>query len=209
MISVNYSTSFWKKLFLVAVFFLITPIALTTSFANLSSIYSSNNKDPQNITPSLNLLKSPKSGVSVFAALPSDAASIDGEVLGADARVEMIRQYLNYYESPLADFADVIVKTADEFGVDYRLTTAIAQQESNLCKKIPAESYNCWGWGIHSRGTLGFISYSEGVHVVTEGLKQDYIDKGFSTVDEIMSKYTPLSPGSWAYGVTKFMNQMR
>ncbi|KKU47808.1 MAG: hypothetical protein UX67_C0028G0001, partial [Candidatus Woesebacteria bacterium GW2011_GWF2_46_8] len=99
-------------------------------------------------------------------------------------------------------------EAADRYELDYRLTTAIAQQESNLCKIIPPGSNNCWGWGIHSAGTLGFDSFEEGIETVSAGLRKEYLDKGFRTVEEIMSKYTPLSNGSWATGVTKFMSEM-
>jgi hypothetical protein len=88
------------------------------------------------------------------------------------------------------------------------LTTAIAQQESNLCKNYPDGTYNCWGWGIHSQGTLGFSSFTEGIELVTKGLKENYIDKGYLTPETIMTKYTPLSNGSWANGVSKFLSEM-
>ena len=145
----------------------------------------------------------------VFASLPSELPSIRSTIIEADAREEIIRQYLEKYGSPLKDFAEVIVASSDKNGLDYRLTTAIAQQESNLCKNIPFESYNCWGWGIHSQGTLGFNSYSEGIITVSEGIRKNYIEKGLVTVEDIMSKYTPLSPGSWAIGVSSFMNDLQ
>lgn len=148
-------------------------------------------------------------GVQVYAALPSKVPSISTEIGTEDARIEMVRQYLYRYNSPLAPFAYQIVESADRYGLDYRLTTAIAQQESNLCKVIPPESFNCWGWGIHSMGTMGFTSYAKGVETVSKGLKTKYIDEGYKTIEEIMGKYTPLSKGSWANGVLTFMNEMQ
>jgi hypothetical protein len=56
---------------------------------------------------------------------------------------------------------------------------------------------------------LGFTSFSEGINEVSKGLREEYLDKGFSTVEEIMSKYTPLSNGSWAAGVNQFMADMQ
>ena len=94
-------------------------------------------------------------------------------------------------------------------GMDFRLITAIAQQESNLCKIIPPRTYNCWGWGIHSEGTLGFDSYEEAIDAVTLGLKENYFNKGLTTPDTIWPKYTPSSPdGAWAKGVNQFMAEM-
>ncbi len=132
----------------------------------------------------------------------------DNYVVVADSRPLIIKKYLTSFDSPLLPYADLIFKTSQDYGLDYRLLLAIAQQESNLCKKIPEDSYNCWGWGIHSRGTLRFSSYEEAILAVAKGLKEDYLDKGLKTPEEIMTKYTPLSDGSWAFGVRQFMEEM-
>lgn len=198
------SFSFWKKIIFIAIFFTITPIALFSSAVSLVSL--SNTKEVK--TDSSGLIQIPRSGVSVYASLPSSLPSISGQVLGTDARADVIKEYLYLYDSPLEPYANLIVENADRYALDFRLTTAIAQKESNLCKRIPEDSHNCWGWGIHSKGTLGFSSYEEAIETVSRGLKEEYIDKGYDTVEEIMAKYTPLSNGSWAYGVTKFMTEM-
>lgn len=151
----------------------------------------------------------PQAGVQVYASLPGNTPGVYGVASAADARVEIVRQYLESYNSPLEPYAANLVEAADQYGLDFRLTTAIAQQESNLCKKIPPGGHNCWGWGIHSEGTLGFRSFVEGINTVSQGLREEYIDKGYLTVEEIMSKYTPLSNGSWAAGVTAFMEEMQ
>ena len=195
--------SFWKNLALATVFFTITPLVIGVS---LFSLFTLGTRPATSVQS--NLIVSPKSGVKVYASLPSFLPTVSGYATTQDARGEIVRQYLSYYESPLEPFASEIVETSDRYGLDYRLTTAIAQQESNLCKKIPPESNNCWGWGIHSRGTLGFSSFSEGIDEVSRGIRKEYLDKGFLSVEEIMGKYTPLSNGSWAEGVTKFMAEM-
>ncbi len=120
----------------------------------------------------------------------------------------MVKQYLEYYGSNLKPYAKTIVDVSNYYGIDFRLLPSIAQQESNLCKKIPPDSYNCWGWGIHSEGSLGFGSYEEAIWTVARGLKEEYIDQGYITPEEIMAKYTPLSKGSWAEGVTEFMSEL-
>jgi len=185
--------SFWKNMFLVAVFFLVTPVTLGISLFSLFSLRSSE-LVKTSLTQSVPT-NSGFSGVQVFAALPPALPSISGEVGSNDARPEIIRQYLYYYNSPLIPYADLIVQTADKYSLDYRLITAIAQQESNLCKITPPNSYNCWGWGINSASNLSFNSYQEGIEQVSKGLKTAYVDKGYTTVTEIMGKYNPVSPG--------------
>lgn len=203
------SFPFWKNLILIVIFFLVTPIALGTSLFSLVAISETQESQEKIETREVtNFNERTSPGAKVFASLPSSFPSVSGGVETQDARPEIIRQYLADYNSPLEAHADVLVEAADEYGLDYRLLTAIAQQESNLCKKIPAGSNNCWGWGIHSKGTLGFSSYEEAIWTVSEGLKEEYIDKGYETPEEIMAKYTPLSNGSWAYAVNQFMSQL-
>ena len=198
--------AFWKNLALVTIFFLVTPLTIGLSLFSLVSIQ----KSSQSVqAPIENVVIHPQSGVKVFASLPMNIPSVSGSPQASDARGEIIKQYLEYYNSPLVPLADFIVQKADEYGIDYRLTTAIAQQESNLCKIIPPGSFNCWGWGITGESTLGFNSYAEGIDAVSKGLRIGYIDKGYKTVEQIMSVYTPASNGSWARGVNEFMNVMQ
>jgi hypothetical protein len=200
---------FWKSLVFIALFFLVTPLALGVSLFSLTALSKTQAVENKYLeVADLNAISAPESGVKVFASLPSSFPTVSGVVAGSDARVELIRQYLADYNSPLEPYADSMVETADKYGLDYRLLTGIAQQESNLCKKIPPRSYNCWGWGIHSQGTLKFDSFEEGIEIVSAGLKENYIDKGYTTIEDIMSKYTPLSNGSWAFGVNKFMGDI-
>jgi hypothetical protein len=197
---------FWKNIAFVAIFFLLTPVTLGVSLFSLFSLRT-DDIARQNLVAS-NIITSPESGISVYASLPGNIPSVSDSIESADARPQVIKKYLEKYSSPLTPQAGFIVETADKYKVDFRLITAIAQQESNLCKIIPPDSYNCWGWGIHSKGTLGFSSYEEGIEEVSLGLRNEYLNKGYTTVEDIMSKYTPQSNGSWANGVNQFLTEM-
>lgn len=196
-----------KSVSLVFVFLVLTPITLGISVFSLLTI-----SDAPEVVPgshiTANLIEKPKSGVRVYASLPLTQPSISAEATASDARPAILRQYMQMYNSPLEPYAEKIVEIADKHGIDYRLTTAIAQQESNICKRIPPGSHNCWGWGITSVSTLYFDSYEQGIEEVTRGLKRNYIDKGYVEIEDIMSKYTPSSNGSWAHGVTTFLSDM-
>lgn len=194
-----------RKFTFISTFFLVLVGAIIASTTSLLVVHRSNKAVPLYENYDDFITRGPK----IHTAFVSDAPIVSGQVLGADARSELIKDYLKKYESPLHPYAEYIVKVADRYGVDFRLITAIAQQESNLCKKIPSETFNCWGWGIHSKGTLGFSSFQEGIDIVTKGIKDNYLSKGYKTPNEIMSKYTPSSDGSWANGVTAFMQEMQ
>jgi len=144
------------------------------------------------------------------ASIKSGAAKqeISEQVIGGDARPVLIRKYLEHYGSPLAPYSDLIFELSQRNGIDYYWIVAIAQQESNLCKKIPENSFNCWGYGIHSEGTLRFPDYETALKSYAEYLKREYFDKGYTNADLIMTKYCPSSNGSWAYGVNHFINEL-
>lgn len=198
---------FWKSITLTIAFFFITPIALGTSLFSLFAL-SETKEAHEEVLGATAYVEPANSGVKVFASLPSSFPAVSGEVEVSDARPEIIRQYLQENNSPLEPHAATLVEMADEYSLDYRLLTAIAQKESGLCRVIPKGSFNCWGWGIHSEGSLGFSSFDEGIETVSKGLKEEYIDKGYTTPDEIMAKYTPLSKGTWAEGVNYYMSQL-
>jgi hypothetical protein len=130
----------------------------------------------------------------------------------ADARAQLVANFLARHNSPLEphdDYGALFVEIADRYDIDFRLLPAIAMQESNLCKVIPENSYNCLGFGVHSRGTLRFESYEANFERAARELKANYIDQGLTTPEEIMRKYTPSSKGSWAASVNQWMAEMR
>ena len=126
-----------------------------------------------------------------------------------DTRIAILKVFFRKHNSPLYDHADFIVKVSDEYELDYRLIPAIAMQESTACKVIPHNSHNCWGWGIYGNKITRFGSYPEAIETVAKGIKTNYIDKGLTTPEAIMAKYTPSSNGSWARGVNNILGVLQ
>jgi hypothetical protein len=145
-----------------------------------------------------------------YAALPSTQNGISGNVIEEqNSKAENVRVFLAKYNSPLEPFAVDVVNAAEEYGLDYRLIPAIAMKESTLCKKIPLDSNNCWGFGIYGGKVTRFSSYKEGIYTVSKALATRYRAKGLVTPQEIMTMYTPSSDGSWARDVSLFMSQIQ
>jgi hypothetical protein len=130
------------------------------------------------------------------------------EIKTGDSRTANLKAFLRKYNSVLYDYADKIVEVSDKYKFDYRLLPAIAMQESNLCRVVPEDSHNCWGWGIYGTTVTKFDTYDEAIEAVSKGIKEQYIDKGLVTASAIMKKYTPPSKGSWAYGVNTFLRAL-
>lgn len=139
-------------------------------------------------------------------------ADFEAQIEVGDARPQLVANFLERYKSPMQPYDEYglfFVALADKYGFDFRLLPAISMQESGLCKSIPEGSFNCLGLGIHARGTWGFASYRENFEAAAKILKKNYIDIGLTTPEQIMTKYTPSSNGSWANSVNQWMAEMR
>lgn len=189
-----------RKIFLVFSFFAITQALIFISIFFLLSISYKQNE---------NNLYTTRHHRVAFAALPSIGDTIQDQIIYEDARIEIVRQFFERYDSPLEPHATTVVEAADLYDLDFRLIPAIAMQESNLCKKAPLDSNNCWGFGIYGTKVLTFDSYQDAIYAVTRTLALNYIADGLDTPYEIMTRYTPQSNGSWAESVEYFMNQLQ
>lgn len=185
-----------RKLIFLILFFIFAPLNLTISLLAIIS------KKPP--TAVYHFRKTSQ----LYAALPQDAGEILGTFQIADARPIIIEKYLKRHQSPLLPYNDLILKVSDKYGVDYRLIMAIAMCESNLCKKIPPDSYNCWGF---ENGETKFSSWEEAFNQVAKTLKERYLDKSLLIPEEIMPKYAPPSVekgGPWAKCVNQFIQEI-
>lgn len=192
-----------KKVLLVASFFFAAPAAFLFTLAFLG--YATFHKT-HGTTGVLGITSKP--GVT-YAALPSLSQITQDEITQIDRRVENVQQFFARYNSPLEPFAQHVIDAAINYGIDFRLLPAIAMQESNLCKKAPKNSYNCWGFGIYGKKVTRFENYPEAINTVTKTLAKEYKAKGLETPEEIVSKYTPSDNGKWVNSVLHFMNVLQ
>ena len=193
-----------KKFFL---YFFIFVLFFGANLILIKKIISQSKKEAQ-IENLLSEIGEIKSNPFSNSAFPQVLGAYQGEIQVADGRVANLKHFFRKYNSPLYDYAELIVSVSDKYGFDYRLLPAIAMQESNLCRYIPENSHNCWGWGIYGDQVLRFSSYEEAIETVAAGIKKEYIDKGLLTASKIMEKYTPSSPGTWARGVNAFLRML-
>lgn len=191
-----------KKFLLIAGYFFSSIIILfLLTLALLSSIFNSSDSSKVQILGSSN--QKPK-----YQALPEETREVVSKTSVQDGRVTALERFFSEYDSPLEGHAGLIVDLADEYGMDYRLVPAIAMKESTLCHKIPKNSHNCWGYGIYGDKVTRFESYKEGIETVSKGLGERYVGIGLVDPYEIMTKYNPVSTGSWAETVSFVMERI-
>ena len=190
-----------RKLVLLATFFAAAPLSLVLIL--MFFLYSSQPR----YTGSLSATSV---GTTVaYAALPTAQNIMDASIGEKDGRVERLQDFFANYNSPLEPYAQNIVSEADTYNLDFRLLPAIAMQESGLCRRMPKDSYNCWGFGIYGGKVTRFNDFPDAIRTVTKTLATKYRESGLDTPEEIMSRYTPSSNGSWANGVSTFMSQLQ
>lgn len=148
----------------------------------------------------------------LYISLPKTTSETSDSVKRSDARSKIIEDFFRGYNSNLADFSDIFTGIADKYQLDWRLLPSIAMQESNGGKKIIQGSFNPFGYGIYGDLVIKFTSFEQAIERVGKGLREDYLNKGLITPEQIMTKYTPPSlkkGGAWAKGVSTFMEELR
>lgn len=101
--------------------------------------------------------------------------------------------------SPLAGFGGTFAASAWDFGIDPRLSPAIAQVESSLGAAC-SYPYNAWGWGNSQ-----WVSWDAAIPAHVAGLARSY---GSTLTYAMAQKYCPLNPGDWYGKVLAQMNRM-
>lgn len=210
----SYSTM--KQKLNILIFSVVWMILAATAAAAYITIGYAHMTD-QSVAELLNCVSTPPQTISeVRNSLTDTPKEMIGQSEAADARIALVHNFLERHNSPIlqedTDFAQFLVELADSHEMDFRLLPAIAMQESNLCKVIPEGSHNCLGLGVHKRGTWGFETYRENFNAAAKILKENYINKGLTTTEQIEKKYNPTSAnrdGSWASSVNQWMAEMR
>jgi hypothetical protein len=143
--------------------------------------------------------------VSADGLVVSSSASLitptKGDVYDFDLRIFKLQMYLKKHNSPLELYADHIVRTADKYGLDWRLVTAIAGVESTFGKRIPKGSFNAYGW---VNGDYKFKSWEDSIETVSRSLKEKYINRGADSIEKIAKIYAPPSR-TWSGNVKFFI----
>jgi hypothetical protein len=92
--------------------------------------------------------------------------------------------------------------------VDPRLVVAIAGAESTFGKNL-CTANNAWNW-FHRRTCppSAFQNFGEGIERVTKFLRRSYLNKGYTTIPLIQTKYCGSGCQNWTPLVTRFHSEM-
>lgn len=158
------------------------------------------------------ILSIPGNPVQVSEVYAQNEQVVSIEARPVDKRAQVLKDYLAKYNSPLENSAQDFIDAADQYSLDWKLVVSISGVESTFGKNIPGghdpsySSYNGWGWGVYGDNSLGFKSWREAIFTISKGLKEDYVDKGYTEPLSMNRKYA--ASKTWGRNVTFFMNDL-
>lgn len=192
-----------RKLLILCSFFTITPVFLV--FTAIFLIFLSFKQTTGEKGLSF-FFRTPNT--VAYAALPDDVNVVSESIGIGDVRIGKVLNFLQSYHSPLADYASLLVQTADTYNIDYRWIPAIAMQESGGCQKVIGDSKNCWGYGIHGGKVKKFDSFAEGIDTVGRYLARNK-SNGLDTIEKLGGIYNPSNYNDWKGKVSLFLSEMQ
>lgn len=105
---------------------------------------------------------------------------------------ETIDAYLSSRGSPLAGNGLNFVIHGLAYNVDPRLIVAIAGAETTFGTDMGCNgAFNAWSWfwNDFQCGQSGFGSWEAGIRTVTKFIRESYLDKGLTTIEQIGATY--------------------
>lgn len=123
-----------------------------------------------------------------------------------DMRAVQMREVLSQYDSPMVGLEDVLIQTAQKYGLDWTLLAAIAGTESSFARRMPYQCNNPYGWGIYGSNKICFESLEASIEGVASGLFAKY---NLSTLESIAHTYNTVSTDSWISHTRFFMRKIK
>jgi hypothetical protein len=143
------------------------------------------------------------SSATIGARIGTDSARIFIDKKNLAIKKIAIKKVLERYNSPMVNEVDSFISACDTYELDCYLLPSIAGLESSFGRFLMPNSYNPFGWG---GGHIYFKSWDDGIDTVAKGLRNNYMNKGATSLESIGRIYSE-SP-TWAPRVRTFMSQM-
>ncbi len=138
------------------------------------------------------------SSAAVSFREPNAVSSLSIQQIALKRKV--ITEVLKRNNSPMIGSVDAFIQTCMTQRLDCYLLPSMSGVESTFGQFIMPGTNNAFGWG---RGLIKFDSFGEGIETVGRGLRENYINKGAVSIDQIGSIYC--EGNTWSTSVKHFM----
>lgn len=139
--------------------------------------------------------------------MPSVTLQQTQKKIQENQRTQILHDYLQKYDSPLAPHARVFIQEADKNHLDWKLVAAIAGVESYFGHYIPYNSYNGWGFGVFGNNVRRFESWEQAIQIISKSLKTDYQDKWKAQNVYQIGRIYAADP-LWSFKVNHFLSEI-
>ena len=143
-------------------------------------------------------------GSSAAVANKEPVATAQYSIQDIAVKRKAIAEVLKRYNAPLASEVDSFLEACTTYDLDCYLLPSISGVESTFGRFLIPSTHNPFGWG---RGILPFASYHDAIMTVGKGLRENYLNKGATTVDQIGAIYC--EGNTWSGKVSHFMSEFK
>ncbi|OGG30244.1 hypothetical protein A2973_01085 [Candidatus Gottesmanbacteria bacterium RIFCSPLOWO2_01_FULL_49_10] len=195
-----------RKSILVLLWF---PITLVLILINLSLLASTSSYEH----PGISAIQNGVDALQPIAASGATEQILGTHIVAGDARALLLQSFLERQNSPIAPYAELLVREADANNLDWRLVVAIAMCESGAGRRMPKDSYNAWGISIFTGQNNGkdFSDWPHAIGWVSRYLREKFFAHGITDLKDIGAIYAPPSVEngfSWTNCVQQFQDSI-
>jgi hypothetical protein len=147
----------------------------------------------------------PVADSSAMLTSKQTSASKGNEIIKQRAQREAMIRVLSRYNSPLVDHVDSFIEASEKYELEDYFLVSIAGVESTFAQHMIQGTHNAYGYG---RGTIVFNSWEHGIDTVGSKLRENYINRGAETIDQIGPRYAGGSI-TWAPKVKHFISEFK
>lgn len=128
--------------------------------------------------------------------------------------LEKIEELSN--ECTLDEVSCKIKEVAQDYGIDWKLAVAISMHETGKYTSVAFKEKNNVGGNFRNGSLMVFEDLDKGIDLFISNLKNNYIDMGLDTIEEISVKYAPIGAENdpnnlnqyWVSGVYKYYKEL-
>lgn len=128
--------------------------------------------------------------------------------LNEDKQIKLIRYYLRFKKSPLADYAQDFVIIAKQTNLNPYLLVAISGQESTFATGHLCGTSNAFGFGVPC---FNFKTFKEAISAVATTISTSPTYSGYRETNEILElgrRYNAVDYEGWARKVSNFISEL-